>query len=363
MSTTREMWHAAGRAARDDRKRLLALQGLLWSGPLLVLGSFLARLPDPGGTDDLRRPLHYVLDPLLSAWRADQDLALFGYVGLQVLLLALLWGLFGGAIYRLAAVDLTRQSREHGREALAFARRHWRGFVGARVALWLGILVPLAGAVLLALAGRLPGWIGAVLLAVAVGGTILLAIAAVVVASVNGVAGFLAGPTVAAEDSDAFDAVSRTFTYASHGLPRLVALRLLFAGGVLIGTAWRFLRMLAAGGLAWFALRTGAGPDGLDRALAILRAAGPPPDAARLGVASYDYVVAFALALGAGSLVILWLADLVSRICCARMGVYLVRRHEVDRVAPTTLHTPSRSPGHLTADEAGFIEVGRVEAS
>ena len=361
MSATREMWHAAGRAARDDRKRLLALQGLLWTGPLLVLGSLLARLPDPAW-NDLRRPLQYVLDPLVTAWRQDQDLALLGYVGLQLLLLTLLWGLFGGALYRLAAVDLTRQSREHALEALAFARRHWRGFVGARVALWLGILVPLAGAVLLGLPARLDGWIGALLLAVAVGGAILLALAAVVVASVTAVAGFLAGPTVAAEDSDAFDAVSRTFTYASHGLPRLVALRLLFGGGVLLGTGWRLVRMLAAGGLAWFALRLGAGPEGLDRALAILQAAGEPADAVRLGIAPPDYLVALVLALGAGSLVILWFADLVSRIGCARVGIYLLRRQEVDRVASTTLHTPSRRPGHLSADEAGFIEVGRVEA-
>jgi len=361
MSATREMWHAAGRAALDDRKRLLALQGLLWSGPLLVLGSFLARLPDPL-SGDLRRPLQYLLEPLVTAWRQDQDLALFGYVGLQLLLLTLLWGLFGGALYRLAAVDLTRQSREHALEAMAFARRHWRGFVGARVALWLGVVVPLAGAVLLALFGRLDGWIGGLLLALAVGAAILLALAAVLVAGVIAVAGFLAGPTVAAEDSDAFDAVSRTFTYASQGLPRLVSLRLLFAGGVLLGSTWRLLRMLLAGGLAWFALRVGAGPDALERAFAILRAAGEPPDAARLGIAPHDYLVAFVLALGAGSLVVLWLADLVSRVYCARMGVYLIRRQEVDRVPTTALHTPSRRPGHLTADEAGFIEVGRVEA-
>lgn len=361
MSATREMWYAAGRAALDDRKRLLALQGLLWSGPLLVLGSFLSRLPDVA-SGNLRRPLQYVIEPLVSAWRTDQDLALLGYVGLQLLLLTLLWGLFGGALYRLAAVDLARQSREHALEALAFARRHWRGFVGARVALWLGILVPLAAAALLALPGRIDGWIGGVFLAIAVGGALLLTLAAVLVASVTVVAGFLAGPTVAAEDSDAFDAVSRTFTYASHGLPRLVGLRLLFAGGVLLGSAWRFLRMLAAGGLAFFALRVGAGPEGLDRALAILSAAGRPDDFERLGIGPTDYLVALVLALCAGSLVILWLADLVSRVACARVGIYLLRRQEVDRIPPATLHTPSRRPGHLSADEAGFIEVGRVEA-
>jgi hypothetical protein len=359
VATTRDLWHKAGRAARADRMRLLALQGLLWSGPLLVLGSFVSRIPDvdPGG---ILRPVGYVLDPLLNAWRTDQDLALLGYLGLQLLLLALLWGLFGGAIYRLAAVDLTQGRRERGLEGLAFARRHWRGFVGARVALWLGVVAPLLAAALLALPGRLPGWIGGLALAVAVGAAILLALAAVVVASVTAVAGFLTGPTVAVEDSDAFDAVGRTFTYAASGLPRLVGLRLLFLGGVVLGSAWRLLRLAGAAVLAYLALRAGAGTEGIDRALAILGASGAPADAARLGIADHDYVVAAVIALGVGSLAILWLADLVSRVCCARTAVYLLLRRDVDRVPPTTLRTAPHHPGHQGPREAGFVEMGRI---
>lgn len=361
MSPTRDLWCAAGRAARDDRKRLLALQGLLWSGPLLVLGSLLARLPDPDMAGILR-PLQYVLDPLLEAWRHDRDLALFGYLGLQLLLLALLWGLFGGAIYRLAAVDLTQRRRDDGRAALVFSRRHWRAFVGSRVALWLGVVVPLGAAIALATTGRLPGWFGGLLLAVAVGAAIILALVAVAVASVCVTAGFLSGPAVACEDSDAFEGVSRTFTYAAAGLPRLVGWRLLFAGGVLLGTVWCLVRLVAVVALAWTALRLGAGAAALDRALAILGATGTPADAERLGITTPDYVVAFVFALGAGSLVILWLADLVSRLCCARTAVYLLLRRVIDHVPVDRLRTAPHTSGHRSAEEAGFVEVERIDS-
>ena len=156
--------------------------------------------------------------------------------------------------------------------------------------------------------------------------SVLLALAAVVVAGVTAVAGFLAGPTVAAEDSDAFDAVSRTFTYASHGAaaPRRVAPPVR-AAACCSGTTWRFLRMLAAGGA-----RVGRAP-GRRRARGARPRARHPRGrrhaggrrAPRASCAGH-YVVAFVLALAAGSLVILWLADLVSRVCCARMGVYLL---------------------------------------
>jgi hypothetical protein len=360
--TTRALWHAAGRAARDDRKRLLALQGVLWTGPVLVLGAVLARLPHPDPAA-LRRPLAYLWQPLQAAWWSGDDVALLGYVALQALLVALLWGLFGGALHRLAAVELTAGRRDDGPAGLAFARRHWLAFVGGRAALWAGVLVPLAAAVGVAALGRLPGWAGGVLLALAVGAAVLLAMGAVVVASVMAMGAFLSAPTVACEDSDAFDAVSRSFTYVAAGLPRVAGLRLLFGCGVLLGAGWRLLRTLVVALLALAVLRVGAGSGGLDRALAVLGAGGRPPDAARLGIAAPDYVVAAALAFAAGSLVVLWLADLASRVVCARTAVYLLLRREVDHVPVSHLRTAPRRPAHQGAAEAGFTEVARIEGS
>jgi hypothetical protein len=59
--------------------------------------------------------------------------------------------------------------------------------------------------------------------------------------------------------------------------------------------------------------------------------------------------------------VIIWLADVVSRILCARTAVYLAIRHEVDREPITSLRTVPRGPGHQGANEAGFVERSCVE--
>src|SRR5438552_2434892 len=98
-----ELWHRAGRAARDDRKRLLALYGVLLTPLALVLGSLAFRLLAWRGLDGagLLRPIGYVLEPARTAWLMDADLDLLLYLLLQGLVLASLWGLFGGAISRM----------------------------------------------------------------------------------------------------------------------------------------------------------------------------------------------------------------------------------------------------------------------
>ncbi|MDJ0975805.1 MAG: hypothetical protein QNJ98_15190 [Planctomycetota bacterium] len=364
-ATTRtvDLWHAAGRAAHDGRKRLIAMQGVLWSAPVLVLGSFLTHVVTAGADaalEGLRHPFAFVVAPLKGAYLADHDLALLCYVGWQLLLLVLLWGYFGGALYRLAAVDLALGSKEEPAAALRFARRHWRGLVGARLAIWLAILLPLGAAVLIAMTGRIPGVVGGILLALGVVLIAGLALVAVVLATINAAAGFLSGPTVAAEDSNAFDAVSRTFTYAAAGLPRLVGWRLLFFGGVLIGTSWRLVRTVLVLGLGWACLSLGAGQGVVTRASAVLGAMGTPADAERLGLGATDYVVAVAIAIVFAGLVALWLADLVSRIVCARTGVYLLLRRAVDGEPVDALQTRPAQGGPETPESAGFVEVGRV---
>jgi hypothetical protein len=334
--------------------------------PTLVLGSMLVRLLGPSAAPglrlgDLSRPLSYVVEPVRWAYAHDADLFLLAWVVVQALLLALVWGLFAGAIYRLAAVDLAKRRREEGREAFAFARRHWRGLVGARLALWAAVLVPLVLAVGVATVGRLPGWLGTALLAVAALFVLALVIGAVLAASVNLAGGFLVGPTVACEDSDAFDAASRTITYTSSSLPRVVGVRLLFASGALLGSLYRLVRTLVVALLAWACLRIGAGEGALDRALTILAAMGPPPDAARLGLEAADYALAAALAVLGAGLFAAWAADGVSRVLTARVAAYLVLRRAIDAVPADVLRTVQRDRGHRSAEEAGFVEVARVE--
>jgi hypothetical protein len=356
-----EVWHRAGRTARDARLRLMSLYGVLLTPPTLVLGSLLYRLSrGSAALSEMRRPLGYVLEPLRASWWASEDLALLCYVLLQGLLISALWGFVGGAVARMAAVQVATGRKEDGRAATAFARRHWRSTAGATTALLAACLLPVAVAICVAALGRLPGTWGSLLLAPAVLVVAALALVAVVAASVTLLCGFVAPATVACEDSDAFDAVSRVFGYAAAGLPRLFVVRLAFLGGVLIGVLWRAARTALALAVGAIVLRAGAGEAAFTRAVAILSAMDAPPDANRLGVLAGDYAVAAAMALVVGGLVALFLADLATRTICARIGAYLVLRQDVDRVPASDLHTPPAAPARLTAEQAGFAEVARV---
>lgn len=352
------LWHRTGRAARDDRKRLVALYGVLVTPLALVLGALVFRLIDGGdlALGALRRPIAYVIAPLHDAWMADRDLSALLFLFVEGAALSAVWGLFGGAVSRMAAVHLATDRREPAPAALAFARRHFRGFAGARAALWASLLLPLAAAILVCTAGRLSGFAGTVLFPLAIALAGVLVLVAVVGGSLAAVAGFLTSPTIACEDSDAFDAVSRVYGYATAGLPRLVGVRLLFLGGVLIGATWRLLRTAAIVFLLGVVIQAGAGPAALRRLTDVLwnlGAGGAAPDVGTVLAAS-------TLALVVGGLAALWLADLVTRVLCARVGAYLALRRAVDRVPFSALRTAGTDKGRLDAEAAGFVEVDRV---
>ena len=353
-----DLWHRTGRAARDDRKRLVALYGVLVTPLALIVGAVVFRLIDGGDPAFalLRRPIAYVIAPLHDAWMADRDLALLLYLLVEGAFLSAVWGLFGGAISRMAAVHLATDRKESAPAGIAFARRHFKGFAGARAALWASVLLPIVGAILASAAGRLPGLAGTILFPPAIALAALLALVAVVAGSLAAVAGFLTSPTIACEDSDAFDAVSRVYGYAAAGLPRLVGIRLYFLGGVLIGSLWRLLRTAAVVVLIGLVIQAGAGEDALRRLTDTLYDMGHGAPARELGT----LLAAMTLAIVVGGLAALWAADLVSRVICGRVGAYLALRRSIDRIAPTELRTAPVVRERLTPEAAGFVEVDRV---
>ena len=353
------LWHRTGRAARDDRKRLVALYGVLVTPLALVCGALVFRLIDGGDValGTLRRPIAYVIAPLNDAWMADRDLSMLLFLLVEGVALSAVWGFFGGAVSRMAAVHLATDRKEPAPAAFTFARRHFAGFAGARAALWASLLLPLAAAILAASAGRLGGVLGTVLFPLAIAVAAFLVLVAVVGGSLAAVAGFLTSPTIACEDSDAFDAVSRVYGYAAAGLPRLVGIRFLFLAGALLGALWRLLRTVAVVFLLGLVLEAGAGPRVLRRLTDALWDLGRPskgePDVGTLLAAS-------TLALVVGGLVAMWLADLVTRVLCARVGAYLALRRSIDRVPFGELRTAGVDKGRLDAEAAGFVEVDRV---
>ena len=354
------LWQAAGRTARQSALRRTAQWGLLLSPPVLLVGAVVWSLLAGRGLDGLGRPLAYIVGPAADAYAESCDACLVGYLVFQWALLTLLWGLFGGAIYRAAAVRMTQGRNESPDESRAFARDHWRGFVGARLALLLGAVVPLLLAIGLSTVGRIDGPLGGVLLALGIIAVVLLAVLSVLVASACLVGGFLTGPTIACEDSDAFDALSRTFGYAAAGLPRLVAVRVRFLAGVVLGSGWRLVLAAAIAALTIACVRIGAGEEAMTRIRALFGALGVPGDADRLGLTTGDTIAALALGLVLFVLLLRWAADFVSRVHCAQVGAYLTLRNAIDAVPLDTLRTRPSAPTFRTAEEAGFVEVDRI---
>jgi len=121
------------------------------------------------------------------------------------------WAFFGGAISRMAAVQLAREQRLGFGDAIGHARKKFTGYLAAP-------LFPIIG-------------IGLTMIPLMIGGLLLMADALTPVAAVLAVLGFLFGlvivilllglifgwplmwGTISAEGSDSFDALSRSFAY------------------------------------------------------------------------------------------------------------------------------------------------------
>jgi hypothetical protein len=178
-------------------------------------------LPIAGGDGTIGIRSRYVPGPLASAWqwgvrpfvdvwqahswRARTALALAGVWSVAV------WGLFGGAVARIAAVYLTYGETIGPLAALRASARKWRSTVGAPLLVVLAVLLL---ALPLTLAGLLLRFD---LLALLLGFAWIVALvagAALAIVAIGLAFGWpLMWSTVAVERTDSFDAVSRGFAY------------------------------------------------------------------------------------------------------------------------------------------------------
>lgn len=135
-----------------------------------------------------------------------------GYAIVYYLVLVAIWAFFGGAICRAAVMHVSRDEKIHLREGFAFARSRFLRFAAAPI-------VPIG----FVLVGALCLWIGGLVGAIPAVGEILvglffgLALLAgffVALIIILGVAGFpLMMPAIAADNLDALDALSTTYSY------------------------------------------------------------------------------------------------------------------------------------------------------
>jgi hypothetical protein len=172
-----------------------------------LLGGFIELVPV------LLEPIVKILTPIVYLFHRAADWYVHIYLILVLLWALAVWGFFGGAITRLAAVQVARNEKIPLREALLFAKDHFVSYFAAPAfpLLLLGILV-----ICLWVFGWLAGFtylFGDIVIAGLLWPVVLLVGLIMAVVLVGLVGWPLMNATISAEGSDSFDALSRSYSY------------------------------------------------------------------------------------------------------------------------------------------------------
>ena len=251
--------------ASDSRKLILATLGLIamqagwfalgyrFGGPNRLPGSSvtferLLVIDGPidlsvGGLSNAARevasPFWTLTRTFASMFTVGRGLGGWAQSVLMALWAAIVWGIAGGAIARIAVVEAATGSRPGLRTALRFALGKAASLVGAPLTPMLAVAVLAGGCAAFGLLYRLPGWFGAVV-ATALGFVPLLLGLVMALILIGLALGWpLMHATIAAEGEDAPDALSRSYSYVNQRLVRY---------GVHAALAWLI------GALGWLAV-------------------------------------------------------------------------------------------------------------
>jgi hypothetical protein len=194
--------------------QLLAPSQVRRTGPFKLLLDQARTTIDAGTSAIIHADFNSLLDAVKSAVKAKLWLLVLHpvYAVIFSLISLAIWSFFGGALCRVAALHATRDERIGLRDALAFSQSKFSSFFAAP-------LMPAGIVALFAVLLFVGGLIGAIpaIGEIVVGVLFFLAlIAGIIIAFVvvGGVGGSgLMFPTIAVEGSDAFDALSRSYSY------------------------------------------------------------------------------------------------------------------------------------------------------
>ncbi|MEO6435654.1 MAG: hypothetical protein ABIP55_07815 [Tepidisphaeraceae bacterium] len=176
----------------------------------VISGNWLGEIDDPRGAGVVTNVINFfTVGPV---WLMRHHAV---YFVLFTLLFLTVWAIFGGAIARIAAVHVARDEKLSVRAALAFSLGKFLSFVSAPL---IPLIIVLVVGLVPLIAGFLASipYLGPVLnIAMAVLFVLILAAGFVMTLVLLGtLGGFnLMYPTIAAEGSDSFDAISRSFSY------------------------------------------------------------------------------------------------------------------------------------------------------
>ncbi|QDT18071.1 hypothetical protein [Alienimonas californiensis] len=241
----------------------------------------------------------------------------------------LVWGFFGTAICRAAAVRFAVGASGSPVAALRMAGGRWISSLGSPLLPAVGLGVLALGLIVLGWAGDLPA-VGPWLVAVLWGAALLAGLAAFVLIVLLAIGWPLMIAALAVENSDAFDAFSRAFSYVLGRPLRLVVHVVAGAAIAAVAVLLAQLATTAAALLAAGFAGVGMGPEDL-RSLGVTPGAAGTADAAVAGRFWLTLWVALPAAYAAG---LFWTLVTVS---------YFLLRYADDGVETDELWQPDRA--------------------
>ncbi len=211
---------------------LLSALGLISTSPFAIIDKVLV---------SPRLGLCHLFSAFLSGM-ATLDWA--EYLGLVVLVVGLLiiWSIIGGAITRLAALEFARDEKIGFKEALSFASKKFWSYFWSPITPALGVLFFVACNIIGGLFGQIK-YIGEIAVAIGFPLAILSGFLIVFIGIIGAIGFFLMFPTISAEGSDAFDAMSRAYSYVISKPKHFISL---FLGIIICGTVFTLFVSLAA---------------------------------------------------------------------------------------------------------------------
>ncbi len=294
--------------------RLLALATvglLLTSGGWYLLGQlFGAELRD--WTRQVEFLAGYPINPLVAVWLTLSGpfrelfapaltVTRLAYLLLCALWADIVWSFFGAVITRLVALQVTRHERGSLRAAVRYVRGKWRAYFAAPLFPLLGVVLFVLPLALLGLLGQL-GSPGLVVLSV-LWPAFLVAALAITIFLVGLAFGWpLMWPTISAEGTDSFDALSRSYSYVYqrplHYLWYAIVAGLLGTLGLIVVDGFaQAVEHLAAWGVSWGAGRIVLDDVALTEAApTAARVLGFWSDAVHFVAASFAYTFFFSAA-------------------------------------------------------------------
>lgn len=257
-----ELLRAVG-IATDARKLILAAAGIIlmsmgWSMVASPAGDALywlrpgavVRIPANDAGLAFRtlaakaaEPALVVVEPFRSLFRAERPDTTWPQAALMAVWSLAVWGLIGGAIARIAVVQAATGRKIGIGSALRFALRQAGSLIGAPLIPFLAVAFLVAGNAAAGLLTRIPGAAGEVIAALFAVVPLVLSILLALILIGLALGWPLMQATVAAEDEDAADALSRSYSYVNQRFFR-------YAAHILFGWAIGGLGLYLA---VWFA--------------------------------------------------------------------------------------------------------------